>query len=82
MKVVRRSPNKLWVFAGGKAFVLRIGTHTERLEKEIRLIPRWRVCSSLAFSSFASGVALVNGSITAGAILGAMALVCLWAASR
>lgn len=75
MKVVRRSQNKFWVFVGGKAFVLK-------LEKEVQLIPRWRLAGALTFSSFASGLSLALGAVFPGAFLGLMALFLAWAASR
>lgn len=75
MKVVRRSPNKFWVFIDGKAFVIR-------LSKEVGLIPRWRIVSSLAFSCFAAGIALSLGAVLPGAILSVVALFLCWAASR
>ena len=75
MKVVRRSQDKYWIFLGDRAFVLRV-------RKEVQLIPRWRVVSSLAFSAFASGIALAAGETIPGIALGLVALLLTWGASR
>lgn len=66
----------------GRGIVLRFRKQTERLEKEIRLIPRWRIVASLAFSCFASGVSLVSGAYLPGAVLAVVALFLTWAAAR
>lgn len=75
MKVVKRSPDKYWIFVGDRTLVVR-------LRKEIQLIPRWRVVSSLTFSAFASGVALAVGATVPGIALGLVALLLTWGASR
>lgn len=75
MKIVRRAPNKFWVFVGGRAFVLR-------LEKEAQLIPRWRVLSSLYISTLFAGAGLALREPLVGLPMLAVSLICLWAASR
>lgn len=75
MKVIRRSPDKYWIFLGDRTFVLKV-------RREVSLIPRWRVVSALTFSAFTSGAALVAGATTPGLILGVVALFLTWGASR
>lgn len=75
MKVIRRSPDKYWIFVGDRAFVLKV-------RREVALIPRWRVVSALTFSAFGSGLALAGGAAVPGIVLGLVALFLTWGASR
>lgn len=80
MKVVRRGPNKFWIFLGGKAFVLRI-------DREIQLVPRWRVAGSLLISAMFAGVGLSHAAEdwrfgAAGGVMFLVALFLAWAAGR
>lgn len=53
-----------------------------KIRREIELVPRWRIVSSLGLSAFFSGVAFSHGGIVAGLVMGALALFLMWAASR
>ena len=75
MKVVRRGPNKLWIFVGGRAFVLR-------LDKEIQLVPRWRIAGCYGFSAFAAGASAVAGHPWLAGGMFALAVFFGWAMSR
>ena len=72
MKVIRRSPNKYWLFVGGKSFVLR-------LEREAQLIPRWRIATGLFLSALFAGAGFALQHPIIGFPMLAVALVCLWA---
>lgn len=75
MKVIRRSPDKYWIFLGDRTLVVR-------LKKKVRLIPRWRIASALAFAALATGISIAYQNTWAGAFMGAVAIVLMWAASN
>lgn len=75
MKVVRRGPNKFWIRLGGRIIVLR-------LEREIQLIPRWRIAGALFLSSVFTGVGFALREPAVALPMLGVALLCLWGAGR
>lgn len=75
MKVIRRGPNKFWIFIGGKAFVLRI-------DRELQLVPHWRMASGLFLSALFAGAAFGIQQPLLGFPMLMVALLCLWGLSR
>ena len=81
MKVIRRSPNKFWIFVGGKSFVLRLEREARlarRSFSEGGLLPRWRVASGLFLSALFAGAGFGVHQPIIGFSMLAVALACLW----